>query len=84
MRLSDGRQEGGLSTKQAPILAKMDNKKEVGAVSSLRLQDIGIDLLRIDETQWRFLLLIADSVNTNRSLGGYIVCETWKYPMLLV
>ena len=37
MRLSDGHQEGGLSTKQAPILTKLDNKKAVGAVSSLRL-----------------------------------------------
>ena len=84
MRLLEGNQEGDLSTKQAPILTKMGNRKEVDGPPSLRMQDIGIDLLRIDETQWRFSLLIADSVNTSRGSGRYIVCETRKYPMLLV
>ena len=83
MRLLEGHQVGGLSMKQAPVLTKLDNKKAVDVVSSLRLQEIGIDLMCRNENEWKFLLIIADSVNTNRSVGRFVVCETWKYPRLL-
>ena len=84
IRLLGGRHEGGLSTKHSPILTKLGKAKAVDSISGIRIRDIGIELICAHDTQWRFALIVADSVSTNRSCGRHFVSGKWKYRRLLV